>query len=53
MERYGPGNLILAVSKQFKGSKEALTEPPLWVIQFAKVIQPKQVLAAIEAQACR
>ena len=53
IDRYGPGNLILAVSKQFKGSKEALVEPPPWVIQFAKVIQPKQVLVALEAKACR
>ncbi len=51
IEQYGPGNLIVAVSKQFRGSKEALASAPDWVVQFAKVIQPKKVLVAVEALA--
>ena len=45
IERYGPGNVILAVSRKLKGSKEALAHAPDWVIDFAQVLPPKKVVA--------
>jgi len=45
---YAPGNLILAVSRRLRGCKEALADLPIEVIDFAEVLPPGKVLAAIE-----
>jgi predicted nuclease of restriction endonuclease-like RecB superfamily len=51
LERYGPGNLILAVSRKLRGSKDALEGHSGTVIDFAEIVPPKKVLAAIESVA--
>lgn len=46
---HGPGNLILAVSRKLRGSKEALgTHPGVPVVEFAEVVPAREVLAAVE-----
>ena len=44
IERRGPGNVVLAVSRKLRGSKEALSDAPAWVIDFAEVLPPKKVI---------
>jgi len=51
IEKFGKGNLILAVSRKLKGSKEALESYEGQVIDFAEIISPKKVLAAVETVA--
>ena len=34
---HGPGNVVVAVSRKLKGSKQALTDAPDWVIDFADI----------------
>ncbi len=53
LERYGPGNLILAVSKKLHGGKEALSAFPGAVIEFSEIIPPKAVIQAAELIATR
>ncbi len=48
LDKFGPGNLILAVSRKLRGSKEALDSYSGEVIDFAEIVPPKKVLAAIE-----
>lgn len=49
---YGPGNLVLAVSRKLAGSKEALAgDPPVPVVSFAEVVPAKEVLTAVETVA--
>lgn len=48
LTRYGPGNLVLAVSRRLLADKDALRDFPGTVIPFAEVVPAKQVLAAIE-----
>ncbi len=48
LEEYGPGNLILAVSRKLKGGKEALGAFPGEVIEFAEIVPVKKVLTAVE-----
>lgn len=49
LAEYGPGNLVLAVSRRLRGSKEALSgELPVPVVDFAEVVPARQVLAAVE-----
>lgn len=47
--RHGPGNLVLAVSRNLQGCREALADFPGWVVPFAKVVPPKAVLEAVES----
>ena len=53
VERYGPGNVVLAVSRKLRGSKAALAEAPDWVVDFAEVVPAKQVLETVERVARR
>lgn len=48
IERYGPGNVVLAVSRKLRGSKQALKDAPDWVIDFAEVVPAKAVMEALE-----
>ena len=48
LEQYGPGNVILAVSRKLKGSKQALADSPDWVIDFAEIVPPKRILEVVE-----
>lgn len=48
LQKYGPGNLILAVSRKLAGSKEKLADFPGEVIDFAEIVPPKAVVAALE-----
>ena len=48
LSRYGPGNVILAVSRKLRGSKGVLEQAPEWVLDFANVLPPKQVVAQAE-----
>lgn len=46
---HGPGNLILAVSRKLRGSKEALEEHlGVPVVEFSEVVPARAVLSAIE-----
>jgi len=49
LHRYGPDNLMLAVSRRLQGSKEALEEAPVTVIDYAEVLSVKRVLEAAQA----
>ncbi len=51
LKKYGPKNLVLAVSKRFCTEKAA--ELPEQVVPFAEVIPAKQVLERVEAVAAR
>lgn len=51
LQRYGPGNLVVAVSRSLKAGQEELPELPGAIIPFAKVVPAAKVLAAIEAVA--
>ena len=44
---YGPGNLVLAVSKSLGGGKGAV-DLPVEVVPFAKIVPPKAVIEAVE-----
>lgn len=48
LEEHGPGNVVLAVSRKLRGSKEALANAPDWVIDFAEIVPPNKVLQALE-----
>jgi len=49
LQRYGPNNLMLAVSRRLQGSKEALEDAPVMVIDYAEVLSVKRVLEAAQA----
>ncbi|MCO4746380.1 MAG: DUF790 family protein [Proteobacteria bacterium] len=49
LQRSGPENLVLAVSKKLVGSKEALEGFEGAVIEFSQVLSPKKVIEAAEA----
>jgi predicted nuclease of restriction endonuclease-like RecB superfamily len=51
LERYGPGNLILAVSRKLAGDAEKFENFPGVVIPFAEIVPPKAVLEALERAA--
>ena len=46
--KYGPGNLVLAVSTKMEGAKEGLGRFEGQVISFKEVVPAKDVLAAVE-----
>ena len=48
VRRYGPGNLIVAVSSKMRGSKEALGTEADWIVPFAEVLPPKKVALAAD-----
>ena len=48
LQRHGPKNLLLAVSRRLQGSKEALDEGPVSVIDFAEILSVKRVLDAAQ-----
>jgi predicted nuclease of restriction endonuclease-like RecB superfamily len=48
LQRYGPGTVILAVSRKLRGSKQALDAYPGEVVEFAEIVPPKKVLEALE-----
>lgn len=52
LERHGPANLVVAVSKKLCGEKET-AELPAAVVPFAEVVPARQVLERIEAIATR
>lgn len=47
LSEYAPGNLVLAVSRKLRGSKEDL-DLPGEVIEFAEIVPAKRVLEAVE-----
>jgi predicted nuclease of restriction endonuclease-like RecB superfamily len=47
LERYGPGNLVVAVSRKLQAGKDDLAGLPA-VVEFAEVIPAKAVLEAVE-----
>ena len=49
VRRYGPGNLIVAVSSRMRGSKKALKTDENWIIPFAEVLPAKKVVVAAQA----
>ena len=49
LDRAGPGNLLLAVSRKLVGSKASLEGFEGSVIDFAKVLTPARVIEAAEA----
>lgn len=48
LKRYGPGNLILAVSKNLRAAADDLADFPGVVVPFGKIVPPKAILEAIE-----
>ena len=48
LNRYGPDNLIIAVSTRLQGSQEALESFPGEVVTFAEILSPKKVCEAAE-----
>lgn len=48
LQQYGPGNVIVAVSRKLHGSEAVLADPPPWVVPFAEVVPAREVLAAVE-----
>lgn len=48
LARFGPGNVIVAVSRKLRGSDEALGDAPDWVVPFAEVVPAREVLAVAE-----
>jgi len=48
IERYGPGNVVLAVSRKLRGSKEALATKRDWIVEFAEVVPARKVLDAVQ-----
>jgi predicted nuclease of restriction endonuclease-like RecB superfamily len=46
LERYGPGNLVLAISKRLRVDKGALDELPVAVVEYADVVPIKRVIEA-------
>ena len=53
LAEYGPGNLILAVSRKLKVDDDALGELPGPIVWFSQVVPPKEVIAAAEKVATR
>ncbi len=53
LRKWGPGNLIIAVSKRLQGGKEALADFDGVVIPFAEVLSPKKVADAADELAQR
>ena len=51
VDQFGPGNLIIAISRKLRGSKEVLEASGAHVIDFAEIVPPKKVLAALESVA--
>jgi hypothetical protein len=48
LQRYGDGNIVLAVSRKLRGSKEALENAPDWVLDFANVVPAARVRDLVE-----
>ena len=48
LDAFGPGNVIVAVSRKLRGSKEAMQPYSGPIIDFAEIVPPKKVLAAVE-----
>jgi predicted nuclease of restriction endonuclease-like RecB superfamily len=48
LKKYGPGNLVIAVSTKLQGSQEALESFPGEVISFAEILSPKKVIDAAD-----
>lgn len=48
LDAFGPGNVILAVSRRLRGCKEAIEPYTGPIIDFAEIVPPKKVLAAVE-----
>ena len=52
LERYGPGNLVLAVSRKLRGGAEELESFAGEVVSFAQVVPAREVEAALERVGC-
>ena len=48
LAEYGPGNLILAVSRKLKVDKAELDDLPGEIVWFSQVVPPREVVAAAE-----
>jgi len=48
LKKYGPGNLVIAVSTKLQGSQDALESFPGGVVSFAEILSPKKVIDAAE-----
>ena len=49
LNKYGPGNLVMAVSKKLRGCAEALEDFDGAVVVFTEILSTKKVLAAVES----
>jgi hypothetical protein len=48
LEDFGPGNVVVAISRKLRGSKEAMDPYSGPIVDFAEIVPPKKVLAAVE-----
>lgn len=48
LRRYGPGNLVLAVSRKLDAGKDGIPEFPGVIVPFSEIVPSKDVLAAVE-----